>query len=518
MDYHKDTLASRVLLIVLVMVFLSLCTVGLGRILFYYQTGTEPGDALNISPKILLAHTPKVTWLEPHERMTENLEVNKFLLDEISGSYLNAWYLMNLSIKNNEAISLKDYYSAEPRQLMAGLLESTSHQIELQRCDLAHNLRMNWLAPDLQICGFEDYDVPVIKRVLDPITGEVMSEDYLTMDLEVVMTLEDGRWRIRHMVVEEITPDEDMICTATGYNSRIQDIDDIKGVNYYPRATPWHDFWSNWNDTIIRQDFRVMDSIGFNTIRIFVPYEEFGRGNVKMDKVEKLGELLDIAESNNLKVIVTLFDFLYDYELLNYSAIDRHIDLISDQIKDKPALLAWDLKNEPDLDFVHYGQDKVESWLNFVLSRIRHYDPYHHVTIGWLDPLAAPAYHDMVDFLSFHYYEAPELFTEKIDYLQDTLGVEKSILIEEFGLPTFNLLVKKQTEEDQALYYDEMLSQIDQMPEVSFMLWTLYDFIDIPNQVVGPLPWKKIPQKGFGLIKTDSISKPALKIVEKYLD
>lgn len=516
-DYNRDTLASRVVLILVTAGFIVLSVFGIGKVLTYYETGTEPGDALNMNYKTLLQHTPKVKWLTPHTRVTENLEVNKFLLDEISSSYLNAWYLMNLSIKNGEAISLKDYFSIEPRQLLASVVSTMDKTIEIQRVDLSHDLRINWMAPDLQICGFDDYNVPLIKRMIDPASGEILDEEYLEMDFSVVMTLEDGRWRIRHLVAEEIREVESFLVNNPIKPERLPEIDQIKGVNYYPSATPWHDFWSHFNDTIISRDFGIIDSLGFNSVRVFIPFEEFGKGHVSIGLVDKLVLLLNIAEKQNLQVIVTLFDFLYDYDLQNYSAIDRHLEILSEAISDHPALLAWDIKNEPDLDFVHYGREKVEKWINFVLSRLRTYDPDSYITIGWLDPLVAPLFHSQVDFVSFHYYDDPIHFNDKINLLRDLVG-DKSIMIEEFGMPTYNLLIKRKTQKDQAQYYETLMSQMDTMQDVSFMLWTLYDFEDIPNQVIGPLPWKKIPQKGFGLIKTDQSSKLALSVVQKYLD
>jgi len=201
--------------------------------------------------------------------------------------------------------------------------------------------------------------------------------------------------------------------------------------------------------------------------------------------------------------------------LLSYSAIQNHLSGIVDSVKGHESLLAWDVKNEPDLDFNHYGVDQVTKWLDFVITTIRRLDPDSYVTIGWLDPQAAPSFHDKVDFISFHYYEEPSDFTEAIHELQATSN--KSILIEEYGMPTFNLIIRGNSDEDQEKYYADMLEQITAQAHVSHALWTLYDFTTIPNDVVGPLPWRKMQQKGFGLIRSDSTHKPALEIVQQHL-
>ncbi len=517
MDYHKDTLTNRILMIIIFAGFIIIVTYAIGRVLTFYQTGTEPGDAMNMNPKLMLEHTPDVTWLPQHPRVQENLGVNKFLLKEVASSYLNSWYLANISIKNGEPIALKDYYSKEPRTVLAGLVSDMAPEYQVYRIDLNHTMRMTWMAPDLQICAFEDRGVPIIKRMIDPETQDILSEEHTIMDIDVVMTLEDGNWRIRHMVAQRIEEQDTAYQPPLRETGRITAIDQVKGINYYPAETPWHDFWSNFNDTTLHRDFHVMDSLGFNTARIFIPFEEFGKGNVNLKLVDRLVELLDIAEAHDVDVIVTLFDFLYDFSLNNYSAIDRHIDVIAEAIKDHPALLAWDIKNEPDLDYFHYGQDRVERWLRFVLHRLDEYDPDTYKTIGWLDPTQSPEFHDYVDFVSYHFYEDPTTIFDKMDQVRSTIDGPKSVMIEEFGRPTYNLLIKKSTDEDQAEYYQTVMSAISQMEGVSFALWTLYDFTNVPNQVVGALPWKKIPQKGYGIMKNDTLGKPALEVIRPYL-
>lgn len=519
MSYKRGKWVHRIAILIISIGFVVLCTFAIGRLLHYFNTGTEPGDALNLSPNIILEHTPKIEWLEPDPRIQENLGQNKFLIKEIEENYINSWYLLNLSIKNGKPISLEDNFSEIPRSSIALASSSFENEpsFEVRRADLSHTLRLNWMAPDLQICAFEDYGVNLIKRVVDKKSNDIISEQELIMDFQVVMTLEDGRWRIRHIVADTIQPLNTDTLARTGREGYLTEIENVQGVNYYPRETPWHDFWSSYNDTIISTDFRLIDSLGFNTVRVFIPYEHFGKGNVKISEVEKLQNLLDIAEESGLQVIVTLFDFLYYFDVMSYPAIDRQLEIIADSIKNKPALLAWDIKNEPDLDFEHYGKDRVKRWLDFVITRLREYDQNTPITIGWLDPLAAPEYHEVVDFVSFHYYEKPENFLSNLHELRDSIDGEKSILIEELGLSTFNLLIAGNSENDQARYYEEMLDAISSDIHTSFALWTLYDFEDIPNQVVGPLPWKKIPQKAYGLIKIDSTAKLSIDVIQKYL-
>lgn len=69
------------------------------------------------------------------------------------------------------------------------------------------------------------------------------------------------------------------------------------------------------------------------------------------------------------------------------------------------------------------------------------------------------------------------------------------LLIAEFGGPFAS------SEEKQANYYAEMQKVLTKN-NISFMSWTLYDFDNVPKEVLGRLPWRTNPQKKFGFINS----------------
>lgn len=87
----------------------------------------------------------------------------------------------------------------------------------------------------------------------------------------------------------------------------------IKGINYYPKNSAWDTFGDLFNKDTIAKDFAIIKEAKLNSIRIFIQYDDFGKADIKEEKLEKLKTLLDLAEAKNLKVIVTLFDFYSDY-------------------------------------------------------------------------------------------------------------------------------------------------------------------------------------------------------------
>ena len=326
---------------------------------------------------------------------------------------------------------------------------------------------------------------------------------------KIILLLEDGFWRIRHLVKENSE-------TFKQINKRvITDSLNIKGINYYPKATPWDMFGDKFDIDTVSKDFKIIKNAGLNTVRIFVQYEDFGKADVNPEKLEKLKQTLDIAEDNNLKVVLTLFDFYGDYSVLNWTLNQRQAEKIVSMFKDHNALLAWDIKNEPNLDFESRGQDLVVAWLYQMIDLVKSIDDTHPVTIGWSNPKSASILKDKVDFVSFHYYEDLDKLDNAVKTLK-TLIPNKPLVLQEFGVSSYNGFWKPfgSTEEDQANYYKKA-QEIIAENNLQYMSWTLYDFAEIPKEVVGRLPWRKEAQKHFGFISENGERKASFKFIVK---
>ncbi|MEL7005860.1 MAG: cellulase family glycosylhydrolase, partial [Bacteroidota bacterium] len=285
-----------------------------------------------------------------------------------------------------------------------------------------------------------------------------------------------------------------------------------KGINYYPADYPWDLFWPNFHKIPLKDDFELISNAGFNTVRIFVPYHQFGGSNVDDNELKKLTGLLDLAQSNNLKVIVTLFDFFLDYSVDRWTLSERHLEKVVSSFKDHPAIMAWDIKNEPDLDFEQHGKNEVKEWLKFITLCIRKYDSNHLVTIGWSNPKYLDDISDYVDYYSFHYYNDPK---ELNNYLE--MDFDKPIVLEETGQHSYNAwwYPFHKSAQDQEDYTSEILEVIDHY-DLSYSFWTLYDFQNIPDNVVGTVYWRKGIQKNFGFIDRYNKPKPSFEVVKNY--
>ena len=289
----------------------------------------------------------------------------------------------------------------------------------------------------------------------------------------------------------------------------------VKGINYYPKDTPWDMFGDAFSKDIISKDFKIIKNAGLNSVRIFVPYDDFGKAQVNPKKLEKLKQTLDAAEENNLKVVLTLFDFYGDYSVMNWTLNQRHAEKIVSTFKDHNAIIAWDIKNEPNLDFDSRGKDLVIAWLDTMIDLVKSIDNVHPVTIGWSNTQSATILKNKVDIVSFHYYEDLNELDAAIKTMRKDIP-NKKLVLQEFGISSYRGIWNPfgSSEEDQANYHKK-IQEIIASNNLQFMSWTLYDFTEIPKEVVGRLPWRKQAQKHFGFINQKGETKPAFKYISK---
>jgi endo-1,4-beta-mannosidase len=397
----------------------------------------------------------------------------------------------------------------------------------VEQADLSHHLQLHLFSLDKQVVSFTDHGVRVQKRISHPVTFDPLHTDQQQADFQVVMTLDDGKWRIRHFVrkpgpsasalppVEIPDPDSALVRLEQGKFVYKNIPFQPAGVNYYPKEHPWFEFWENFDTCLLQRDLLLIRDLNLNLMRIFVPYQVFGAGEVKPQMLHRLAKVLDLAHASQIKVMVTLFDFPVGYALSDYAPTERHLKTILSQFHSHPALLAWDLKNEADLDFSPHGERRVQEWLAYMLERARVYDPHHLLTLGWAYSDHAHLFAEEVDFVSFHCYTEPGDFRYRLEELRKRVG-EKPLLVSEFGMPTYRSLFVRggKTEQEQAAYYQDVLQLLAEKGNIPFIAWTLHDFGELPDEVFGSSWRAKVPQKNFGLYRKNGQAKPVCEVLQ----
>ncbi|MGB5371458.1 MAG: cellulase family glycosylhydrolase [Flavobacteriaceae bacterium] len=494
----------RVLLLVSFLGLNGLILYGIASTWAYLNTGADRSSMLHLQKDMKEAYLPKVIW-EPLGNEGRSME--KQTLDEIQKDYLAAWYVRNLAFETNDAYGISDYYTENAREKIKAMIDYNKDLgTTIKATTLEHHPELEFYSADGHLVVFSDGNVVRYEEVYSKGTMVISRRD--TTRFRVMMLLEDGFWHIRHLVP---VPSK---VIATAQQPRLpksvkETIKNIKGLNYYPQDSPWDMFGDQFNEKTIGNDFALIRQMGMNTVRIFVPYEAFGKAKVDIGHLERLRKTLDLALENRLEVIVTLFDFYGDYDISDWTLTHRHAEQIVKALKDHKALMAWDLKNEPDLDFEIRGKANVLAWLGEMANNITQWDNQHWITIGWSSPEAAVALKDRVDFISFHYYRGLSEFPTSTAALKKEVP-DKPLLLQEYGRSSYGGIWNafRGSEESQATYFKEMQTMLKD-GDIPFLFWTLYDFDEVPSTVVGQLPWRKQPQKYFGLIDTEGNPKAA---------
>lgn len=495
----RSLLVASYLLIVALIIF------GVSALFSYLNTGADRSAMLHTEIKKEAQYVPKVVW-EP--LTNEGRPIDAINLKSLQDDYLDAWFVKHVAYKTNTVKGIKDYYTDSARKdLYRFITLNKNENITIESTTLNHNPTLEFFSEDGQLAVITDRNVVEYKRIFK--AEKLVLETTETATYKIVFLLEDGFWRIRHLVKEDVEDFkvETKIVNTNGLN--------IKGINYYPQTTPWDMFGDAFTKDTIAKDFKIIKEAGLNSVRIFVQYDDFGKAEVNPKKLVKLKQTLDAAEENNLKVVLTLFDFYGDYSVINWTLNQRHAETIVNTFKNHSALLAWDIKNEPNLDFESRGQELVVAWLDKMTDLIKSIDENHPVTIGWSNTQSATILKDKVDFISFHYYEDLDKLDANIKTMRTEI-INKPLVLQEFGISSYSGFWKPfgASEEDQANYYKKAQKLIASN-KLQFMSWTLYDFVKVPKEVVGKLPWRRNTQKQFGFINVNGAKKASFKYISK---
>jgi hypothetical protein len=140
------------------------------------------------------------------------------------------------------------------------------------------------------------------------------------------------------------------------------------GANYVPTKTWWY-LWQNWDADEVRRDLDDVAALGMDHVRIQLLWPEFqpNANAVSSQNIERLVELLDVAEEHGLDVEVTVLDgqlsgFLFvpaylidnaDGHVRNFvtdagliRVQERLFTALADAIAKHPRFLGFDIANE----------------------------------------------------------------------------------------------------------------------------------------------------------------------------
>jgi len=350
------------------------------------------------------------------------------------------------------------------------------------------------------------------------------------------------------------------------------------GLNYWPARTAMG-MWRSFDVREIADDFRRIRAAGFDSIRIFLLWEDFQTSatSVESKAIKRLVTTVDLARVAGLAVMPTLFtghmsgvnwiprwalgddpsdprfrsisgaevgparlaNWYTDTTIIHAQALLARE--VAHALAGHDGLLAWDLGNENSNCALPPDRAHARRWLARMSDSIRDADPRAKVTIGLhmedleedrrLGPKEAA---DFCDFLTMHGYPgyAPwtsgptdERLLPFLVHLTRWLGGGADVFFSEFGVPTRPSLDDPSVtdaggpalvdEADAASYAARGLRALATAGASGAMLWC---YADYARAIWDRPPLDLAPhERSFGLFRADGAAKPAVAAVGEFV-
>ena len=350
----------------------------------------------------------------------------------------------------------------------------------------------------------------------------------------------------------------------------------IVGVNYWPRKTAMF-MWREFDRDVVEEDMSIISSLGLSCIRIYLLWEDFQPTpqTVPTVMLDRLVELLESADRRNIKVVAALFaghlcglNWLPPWMLLastdpNQSQVfsmgkvrynrtrnpyaepevmERQIYFLGEltnAVSGHPALLSWDLGNEPSRWTPTADNFAVQLWLQAMTETLKEKDDRVPLTLclhvsdlersNGLTPSVAANY---LDYLSIagqpqNLPWAEDPFSSALPCFLGSvvrwLG-KGQVMIQELGLATRSILPGPRdndlgrrddqllvSEEDAAVYAEEVVTHLRGL-ELMGALWKSYGDYH-------PSVWERPPlntlntERFSGLVRYDGTPKVAASVL-----
>lgn len=227
----------------------------------------------------------------------------------------------------------------------------------------------------------------------------------------------------------------------------------------------------DYKTTSIAEDFALISSLGFNSIRLCL------NSATTYDTAEiygAIGRIIDTAAMNNLRVMF-LVDPPFDSAHIAYTqGLLRHF-------ADNPAIWAYDFFNEPLYFDKVENRDKIEAY-NIVCSwreMMCQNAPNQLFTIGFSEPIEVFEWDPTilpVDFVEIHTYHPLRVASEM--YWYSNVVTDRPWMVGETSLPADNDSVSYR---EQQQFMLQVFAMARSMGAAGFGWW---GFVDCPTMLV----------------------------------
>lgn len=316
----------------------------------------------------------------------------------------------------------------------------------------------------------------------------------------------------------------------------------LVGTNYMP-SKAFYRLWEDWNPEQIEEDFKKMKELNLEAVRVplFWASVEPKEGTISRRFIERFDEFLEIAKKHQIYVMPFLFvgvcvdiwdvpwrrgrNIYKDPEMLELER--KHAETLAARYKNNPAILAWDISDEPYYYGGNTDADTATNWVSLIYKAMKSKDKIHPVTLGFdnchiVDNTGFQVERlvPVQDFFSLCAYpiyglKTPESHTSMRSTYFTSFFVKFSqlrrpaLLSEGPGTTTVWTSCQRAADYYRVVMYSSFING-----SMGVMPWILYDY-DPGHHQQSPLDDKPF-ETSFGILYSNGKNKPAAKELSRF--
>lgn len=437
----------------------------------------ETADIFNVSAKLHYDLIEAVEWLPDPAGLPK--EMPPLVREDITETWLRAWAQLLIlsdgqgpvgsSLEGEATDGIAEYFDGSAADAM---LAGADDWLGLPVHQIGHDLRLNFYSDDGSVVSVTSVSSRFLRGqpVGDTIEWYDSDERY-----DVVFVLQNGNWRIHHWVRQ--AADGAWATELDGGRPIPFEAEDLRAVTWRPSNQSIEQFLAEPDFANAQAELAVLGDLGFNTVRIEVPFDELGGRDVDAADLFPIAVVMDLADEAGLDVIASLLTGRTEHQPLHWDADDDHLETVVDVLRDHPALVLWELSAQPDL---HLGIERVEqpmldAWLTHVGRTLKRLDDDTPMTIGWSTARAAAEAPPIADVVSFVWNGDQPTVEADLPVLREVAG-DRPIIIADAAYHThLGILPGGHTETEQARWFADMLLAVEALELDGFSVSMLRD-------------------------------------------
>lgn len=292
----------------------------------------------------------------------------------------------------------------------------------------------------------------------------------------------------------------------------------VHGINYHPREYPFGRFLTQANIASLDFELELMQTAGINTLRIFIRHDDLficpGNGAIPVPaNLARLDDFIHLAARYDYRLIIVLN---HEPDLITFPLYEspahtvQQMTYIASRYRDEPAVMAYDLRDNGDVDYLGAGsvfsREQVLTWLAGTSALMKQTAPNQLITAGWGDDAQATA--PLVDFVSFQHFGV-------VDYLRQEIAILRAETSRPILLAAIGFNTTEMDEITQRQAYQQTLEAANRNELAGWMIWTAFDFPLTATCIEPDCPGEDSPLNHYGIWSTSYFPKLAVEAIQQ---